>query len=308
MSVPAFPIAAIVAPVRKALPTDHSFRALFGPRREYAYFSGAPVHPFRFEAPAFAPVNATWLADAALLAYVPEHDFVRAAWARAGFRDVAFFENDGTCAFGAACDGAAIVAFRGTDEAGRFPQNLRVLLAPEGDRGRVHEGYQDALDAVWERLDTWLAGRPAAFCGHSLGAGLALVATGRHPRARMVYTFGSPRVGDRQFRDELGVPAFRFVNNNDIVTRVPPALGYHHVGELKYFAADGTLHDGPDLWDRLRFQVEGHLDQLVAALRQWREGDWKALAYDPLVDHSPLLYAVLTWNHFVATLQTPGSA
>jgi triacylglycerol lipase len=280
----------------RPLPEDWSFAGLFGPQRDYAYFAGAADVPFLPGATGFERANAWWLAEASLLAYVPEEDFVRGAWARAGFPEVAFFAKDRTHAHAAANDEAVIVTFRGTDSVERFPQNLKLFLVRNRRGGRVHEGYVEALAAVWADLRRHLDGRPCFFGGHSLGAGLAILAASRYPAARALYTFGAPRVGDKEFRDAFPVPAFRFVNNNDLVTRLPPGIGYTHVGELKYFGADGALRESPALWDRIKDQVEGHLDHATAVLERWREGDRKAVAYASLVDHAPICYATLCWN------------
>lgn len=87
-----------------------------------------------------------------------------------------------------------------------------------------------------------------------MGAALATLAAaylrdaGRHPDdpkdkpVNGLYTFGCPRAGNRDFErafnQDSGARAFRFVNNNDIVTRVPPReLDYSHVGKFLYFSA-----------------------------------------------------------------------
>lgn len=286
--------------MRKALPRDMSFEALFGPRREYAYFAGAPGHAFPGGAAGFGPLVATWLADTALLAYVPEREFVRDACERAGLSDVRFFLRRRTLAITATAGDAVIVVFRGTDSIERFPQNLKLLLAPEGE-GKVHRGYREAVDLLWPRLSAHLAGRRAWFTGHSLGGGLALVAAARYAPARGVVTFGAPRAGNRDFRDAFPVPVFRFVNNSDFVPDLPPGFGYHHVGRLLYFDRAGELHDRPSRWHRAKDVVEAHIERARAALARWREADWSTIAYDGLIDHAPVLYAVLAWNHFVCT-------
>ena len=284
--------------MRKAPPRDLTFTALFGPRREYDYFAGAAEHPFPAGAEAFGPLVATWLADMALLTYVPERKFVRDVCERAGLADVRFFLKRRTFALAATADDVVIVAFRGTNSIERFPQNLKLLLEPEGE-GKVHGGYREAVDLVWPRLSKHLADRPAWFTGHSLGGGLALVAAARYPQTRGVVTFGAPRVGDRDYRDAFPAPAFRVVNNSDLVPDLPPGFGYHHVGRLCYFDREGKLHDQPSRWDRAKDVVGGHLERARAALARWREGDWSTLAFDGLIDHAPVLYAILAWNHFV---------
>lgn len=283
--------------MRKPLPADLSFEALFGPRRDYDYFTASLDHPF--PSGGFGPLVATRLADAALLAYVPERDFVRDALARAGFTDVRFFLKRRTFAFAATAGDAVVVAFRGTNSIERFPQNLKLLLEPEGE-GKVHAGYREAVDLVWPRLSTHLGNRTAWFTGHSLGGGLAVVAAGRHASARGVVTFGAPRVGDRDYRDSFPTPAFRFVNNSDLVPELPKGLGYHHVGKLLYFDRAGDLHEGPGRWDQAKDVVGAHIERARDAVARWRKGDWSALAYDGLIDHAPVLYAILAWNRFAS--------
>jgi triacylglycerol lipase len=287
--------------VRKPLPPQLTFGALFGPRRDYDYFAGAGTHPFPAEATAFGPLVATWLADAALLSYVPERELVRSAFVRGGFDDVGFFLRRRTFAMAATVGDVVLVAFRGTNSIERFPQNLKLLLEQEGE-GKVHKGYREAVDLVWPRLAEHLGGRPAWFTGHSLGGGLALVAAARYPAARAVVTFGAPRVGDRDYRDAFPLPAFRYVNNSDLVTGLPPGLGYRHVGKLLYFDRTGALHEDAGRWDRAIDVAGAHLERLRANLGRWTKGDFAALAYEGLIDHAPVLYATLTWNHFVSTL------
>ncbi|HEX5138103.1 MAG TPA: lipase family protein [Planctomycetota bacterium] len=291
--------------MHKPLPPELTFGALFGPRREYDYFRAAAAHPFPADAADFGPLVATRLADLALLAYVPERTFVRDVLERAGFADVRFFLKRRTFGLAATAGGTVVVAFRGTNSLERFPQNLKLLLEREGE-GKVHAGYREAVDLVWPRLEAHLGERPAWFAGHSLGGGLAVVAAARYAATRGVVTFGAPRVGDRDYRDAFPAPAFRFVNNADMVPDLPPGLGYRHVGRLLYFDRDGNLREGPSRWDRAVDVLEAHVDRARRTVDRWRKGDWAALAYDGLIDHAPVLYAILAWNAFVATL--PGTA
>jgi triacylglycerol lipase len=174
----------------------------------------------------------------------------------------------------------------------------------------VHEGFQRALETVWpeaERmLNAYRAAHPGAeicFTGHSLGAALATLAISRFSGgSASLYTFGCPRVGNAVFcnrvheRAELG--AFRFVNENDLVTHVPiEAPFYHHAPQLAYHIQPGgtmvPFECGAmaDLDD---------LNKVARGLRDhWRFLDLNTEAPGPLVDHSPARYCMQIRNHLV---------
>lgn len=95
-------------------------------------------------------------------------------------------------------------------------------------------------------------GRKVYFTGHSLGGAVAnvlaffasyesdIVVDG-------VYTFGEPRTGNDSYLSchdaKLRTKTFRFINNRDVVSRVPPFGGYNQVGNLIYFDRDGNMTD-----------------------------------------------------------------
>lgn len=57
-----------------------------------------------------------------------------------------------------------------------------------------------------------------------------------------VHTFGSPRVGSKRYVAHAKIVHYRWVNNNDLVTRVPPTwLGYVHTGQRMYLDSEGVF-------------------------------------------------------------------
>ncbi len=138
---------------------------------------------------------------------------------------------------------------------------------------RVHSGFRRALDEVWPAILPEVAAddRKLVLTGHSLGAGLATLAAARlaandNPVGE-VYTYGSPRVGLRDFAAaytaRLGANTYRVINHIDIVTRVPLLVqSYRHVGSRMYFDGSGLFHPNAGAWHIAK-------DDLAARLRHF---------------------------------------
>lgn len=173
----------------------------------------------------------------------------KSAW---GFQSIKFIEAvDTQCFVGVGSD-AVLVAFRGTENVADWLADFNALRVDRA-YGKVHRGFYHAFNDVRPMLESALApvrGRPLVITGHSLGGALATVAAAEwcqdnsfKPSA--VYTYGQPRVGNGQFstfmQQQLGSRFSRFVNDDDIVTRVPP--GFSHVGKLFHFNSTGDLDE-----------------------------------------------------------------
>ena len=191
-----------------------------------------------------------------------------AKWATAsGFTgSFDFFDNQDTQGFVAEGNEAIIVAFRGTQP--NRPMDWFVdVRATRGhwdhNIGEVHDGFYGALRKVWgvtlpngEVLPRRLVNRGNKtiwITGHSLGGALAELCAAqamfcsRIP-VQGVYTFGQPRVGNKAFatavNDKLGSGIYRFVNDRDIVPRVPLfTMGFCHYGNQTFFDQDGKPTD-----------------------------------------------------------------
>jgi hypothetical protein len=277
---------------------DLTFWGLFGPQPDYDYFADLDRHPFQPRATAFDRVHAWRMADAALLAYVVNREDIRRHCVAAGFSEVEFFFRESTHAYVAQSAAAAIVAFRGTDDYVDVLKDLQIMRVPSERGAQVHAGFKESLELIWPQMRPHLeelsaSGRALWFTGHSLGAALATLAAGRIEGAHVVYTFGSPRVGDKRFAREFPVPVWRVVNNNDLVPHLPPPLFFRHVGPLRFIDSRGRLRRARSLWTRLRHYFRGHRARAREAIRRWKEGDLESLAYAGLIDHAPIEYARL---------------
>lgn len=176
--------------------------------------------------------NALYLAHAADIAY--HRSPGPAAMERLGLRAIAFRHKiTRTRGFLGLCDTHAVLAFRGSDPV-TLPNwvtdaVVRLVERPEY-QGRVHQGFSSVLKRSWGPILGILedAGdKPLFLTGHSMGGALAVLAAcrlaklGRPPVA--IYTFGSPRIGDRSFCAGYALPTYRIVNRLDLVPELPLA-------------------------------------------------------------------------------------
>lgn len=266
-----------------------SFADLFGEKPDYPYFDGARLRAAR----AFDRGNASFLAEASLLAYVSDDAVVSGALERAGFPAARLIDGGTTRAIFARGHAGAVLVFRGTrpGSAQDYLLDARLLLTPFDAGGRVHEGFLAGLDAVWGEVRPLLRGR-VWYAGHSLGAAMATLAYARAGGGEGLYTYGSPRVGDGAFARGFPGGAYRVVNDNDLVARLPPPGAYQHVGRLVWIDRSGRLARKARGIGALSDMLGGHALRIREAWERWRAGDLSALPFDALVDHSPLHYAL----------------
>ena len=285
------------------------------PYLEYEYFKECSRLPFRYESTCFDIINSWWLIEAATLVYADE-DFVTETFKKhAGFKEVEYFEGKATQCFAASNDKFTVVAFRGSEARLRegdsdfghifadWMASFNFAPEPWEKKGHVHRGFKGALDEVWHDLEDHILyqqenNRKIWMTGHSLGAALATLAANRYRNVQGLYTYGSPRVGDRLFKVDFNVNTYRFVNNNDIVAKVPPASMYCHVGELKYIDRDGLLHEHTNRWGKWSDEIQIQFNQLFTAIGQTRKG-FSDVLLEPIVDHVPTRYAIHIWNNIV---------
>jgi triacylglycerol lipase len=207
---------------------------------------------------------------------------------RIGFPEIRYYDNDGAQAYIFANDDDAVVTCRGTqpDDWNDLKADLDLQRAAAETAGWVHRGFKQEVDDLWPRLEQALVNnsRTLWFTGHSLGGAMAAICSGRcklsyiksNPRA--LFTFGSPRIGSGRYVNHVQMEAYRWVNNNDIVTRIPPAwLGYRHKGQEVYLNAYGKIRRLTG-WQRVKDRWRGFL----RGLRERR--------FDPFADHSITQY------------------
>jgi len=243
-------------------------------------------------------MKAAHMAGFASLVYL-DRDEIELQVKALGFNEFAWFDTDGTQAFACRKSNAnnIFIVFRGTE-----PNQMKDILAdvkawrkPAREKGLVHFGFAQALDKVYDNIVQWLSeqkldGERHITCtGHSLGAALATIMASRLD-ANELYTFGSPRIGNRAFVKEMnndGIKHYRFVNNNDIVTKVPFPIRFVHHGELVYINHHGNIRKMSP-WQRFKDQWRGRMRALA-----------KGQPFDGIFDHSMDLYYQKVQNVFI---------
>ncbi len=177
------------------------------------------------------------------------------------------------------CGTARVIAFRGSCEASDFVVDAEIRRSSAGDGIGVHHGFYSTISVIGGHLIQragWGRKLPLFITGHSLGGALAVLAAkilrGAGFFIQGVYVFGCPRVGNKRFAETydccLGDRTYRFVNEEDVVARVPGWVsGYRHVGteiflpsgqasNLKPQTSSGYIVD-PSIWTKGRSDVVG---------------------------------------------------
>ena len=194
-----------------------------------------------------------------------------------GLASCDFFDEADTQGFVATTADVALVAFRGSESFNDWLGNLDVASI-DRPYGHVHRGFYKDFRVVQD----WLFGKLSQLnkgrivvTGHSLGGALATVFAAEAPTSlpvRWIHTFGQPRVGIGSdytsfLKGRYGSHFVRFVNENDIVPRVPPF--FEHVGRLEHFVA-GSVEESAESLARStepRALSPAEFEQLKSRLR-----------------------------------------
>ena len=221
------------------------------------------------------------------------------------FRWIENKETD-TQAFICSDDEAAWVSFRGTefdgpDKLKDLKTDLNFKLVP-GHYGAEHKGFGIGCRSVYARIMSHLIryrlnGLPIYVVGHSLGGGLGENFCARallyNQPASKLFTIGSPRTMSRAtaeiFGNLWGHNIYAVVNNNDIVTRIPPRVfDYSHVlnRTLYYLTEAGKLITEPGQWELFLDRVKG------------RFYDFGEFGSDGIKDHSQSNYMKI-WQKLI---------
>lgn len=201
------------------------------------------------------------------------------------FKKIKYFEVENAQGYGISFPTYTMLAFRGTEPTsfGDILADIKAWPADSETQGNVHAGFKGEVDKLWPSITKWIKNKNQKdkfiVTGHSLGAAMATIVTSRLVEEGftnvVLYTYGSPRVGDREWGKQFdNIEAYRFVNNNDIVCQVPPFGYYSHVGDLHYMTYDMKIKTNMTWFQRF-------LDKGKGKLKAWS----KFQLFDGLYDH-----------------------
>jgi hypothetical protein len=129
------------------------------------------------------------------------------------------------------------VAITGSNDKWDWIRNFWAAKKSVGKGILIHRGFHNGFKRIKNQMKRTLQeANPSevVFIGHSKGGAIAQIAAWFFAQTYDVscYSFGSPRVGNKKFRDHINYMVsinLRVVIQSDIVTMVPK-INYHHAG------------------------------------------------------------------------------
>lgn len=218
-----------------------------------------------------------------------------------GFTDVSTLNFGSSLGYVAMIGDAAVIMFRGTN-----PPEIQDWLANintksyESEDGNVHAGFWASYEALHDQLIEVLRQKQPKriwVTGHSLGGALAVVCsyrlmTDEGKEIAGVMTFGQPRVGSPEFCKhmdlELRGRMVHFVNENDLVPRIPPS--FEHFGSLVWYRGGVIRRSRPPnliMSSGADSKNDDEFVELPAMSQQEFEKAKRGLNEQPKVQHSP---------------------
>jgi triacylglycerol lipase len=245
-----------------------------------------------FNAPGFSIITGYYLAYASNFAY--EQDV--GVWAdKLGLgNNVEFFTCGQFHGFVGAIGKSVLLAFRGTQSVANCLTDMEASLVSRPQYpGKVHSGFAKAVDEVLPSVQKLLppSSRTASvwITGHSLGGAMATLTSVRLAKAgypvRAVYTYGSPRIGDRFFRRNYHLPNYRFVCDNDLVPHLPFKWCYKHVGRPKLMDHQGNFTGEKTAWEAKKRALAAHAKHVQRRHRRKIKAHHNHIGFDWLADH-----------------------
>lgn len=202
-------------------------------------------------------------------------------------QDYHFLDKSDSQAHVGSNENIIVIAFRGTTftDVDDVIADLKIWPKTHGV-GWVHAGFRRHARKIMPLIFQYIDQHPNKrifITGHSMGAAIGLYIAQELQWAGhtdiVIYSYGSPRLGNRRYVRSIPIEHHRFVNCTDIVARLPwMFLGYRHHGTMHYISASGAICK-PTNWRRFT-------DAVVSKFQAWSQ--LKPL--NVLADHNALRY------------------
>ena len=170
--------------------------------------------------------------------------------------DVKYYGNKGSDAYVLEDDEDVIVVCRGTEVKQIADVKADLSISKTDARvGKIHIGFNHYVDKIWPAVlsrgvNAKKQNKTLWLTGHSLGAAMATIMSYRFAIYDLaatpagLFTYGSPRVGNRKFVNYFNTLPFehhRWVNDGDIVTKIPFAPFFYHCGIMHHIDSKGQI-------------------------------------------------------------------
>lgn len=157
-------------------------------------------------------------------------------------------------------DRVCVLTFRGTGSWQDLKDDLRFIKLQTEDGWFIHKGFLKRYRALKTRVEQMIyANMPHGYrlyvTGHSLGHAMTVLFLLKASpelidKVTGVYTFGGARVGGKKVAEAVDhlsyvFPFYRYVNQGDIITKLP-MIGYYHCGNEIFLSR--KLDKGRSWW------------------------------------------------------------
>lgn len=203
-------------------------------------------------------------------------------------------------------DEIVLISIRGTQETQDFftdAKALQVQMEQYPDGIRAHIGFYMSFKAIKgfisDYLDRFYSDQKIIVVGHSLGGAIATLAADWIKKIRKIentilYTFGSPRVGNTEFVKQSTMTHYRMVAENDPIPSVPGEFLSNEIQFIIYGGIAGAILPysagqsfAAYLWIK---RTDSHADSTYQ-----HHGELKHFSVLSLRD-DPLLSDVIMWS------------
>lgn len=157
-----------------------------------------------------------------------------------------------------------IISFSGTQNLSQvLDYDLNFLQTEWPPKGKAHTGFVKRSIKLMNQIETFIEENDDfILSGHSLGGAVAVLCASRittkGKNVLAVYTFGTPKIGDEEFREyyidqNLWEKTKNYVIPRDFVRKLPPFF-YKNIGdEIELYSSERNLIKSHDIKTYNRF-------------------------------------------------------